>query len=150
MAQVNRYVDRPAAAVWAVLADGWRYADWVVGTRDILSVDRDWPAVGSSLQFRAGVPGVAPLQFEDKTVVRVCDPERELQLEAHALPMGTARVSLTLLPWGEGTLIVFDEHPIRGRGAATALHGVIMDAGLVVRGRWMMNALARVVEGGAH
>ncbi len=38
-AAVHRDVAAPAAAVWGVLADGWLYANWVVGASRVRSVD---------------------------------------------------------------------------------------------------------------
>ena len=37
--RVTRTVDAPAEAVWAVLADGWLYASWVVGASRVREVD---------------------------------------------------------------------------------------------------------------
>jgi hypothetical protein len=36
---INTTPDR----VFAILADGWTYSDWVVGTAHIRDVDRDYP-----------------------------------------------------------------------------------------------------------
>ena len=42
----RRQVAAPAEAVWAVLADGWQYATWVVGASRVRAVDAGWPAAG--------------------------------------------------------------------------------------------------------
>ena len=43
MAEVSLNVEAPVDAVWAVLADGWSYAGWVVGASHIRDVDTGWP-----------------------------------------------------------------------------------------------------------
>jgi hypothetical protein len=50
--------------------------------------------------------------------VRLVEPCRLLELEAHAGRLGSARVSIELLDWGEGrTVVILDEHPLTGPGA---------------------------------
>jgi hypothetical protein len=39
-----------------------------------------------------------------------------LGLEADGGPLGTARIVLDLSEWGEDTVVVLDEHPLRGPG----------------------------------
>src|SRR5690242_18115313 len=67
--------------IFAVLADGWSYASWVVGAAHIRDVDRDWPAVGTRVHHRVGP---WPLQINDQTVVRAVRPGRLLELAARA------------------------------------------------------------------
>jgi carbon monoxide dehydrogenase subunit G len=141
MSVMNVLIERPPAAVWAVLADGHSYAEWVVGTKEIHEVDEHWPAVGSTIQFTAGV---GPVEINDRTVVRHVEPERSLELEAQARWMGTARISFDLRPWGDNTLVIIDEHPLTGPGAR--LHNAAVDLLLHVRNRKMVRALARAVE----
>ncbi|MFD7004146.1 hypothetical protein ACFWA5_50015, partial [Streptomyces mirabilis] len=59
--------------------------------------------------------------------------------------LGTARIAMELRPWGEHTLIVLDEHPLRGTGGA--LHNGLLDAAQHVRHRAMLGRLARLCEG---
>ena len=33
MALKSTHIDAPLEAAWEALADGWRYSDWVVGSR---------------------------------------------------------------------------------------------------------------------
>src|SRR5690606_23262165 len=54
MADVELRVPAPPERVEAVLADGWTYSDWVVGTAHIRDVDSDWPAPGSRIHHKAG------------------------------------------------------------------------------------------------
>lgn len=133
-------VDASPERVWAVLADGWSYEAWVVGTRKIRSVDPDWPALGSALDYTAGFP---PFQVEDRTVVRRVDPGHRLELEVQAPPLGSARVAIELIPWGDATVVVLDEHPLRGLGAR--LHTAPVEFLMHQRNRRMLANLARLV-----
>lgn len=84
----------PAEDVFAVLADGWLYALWVVGATHIREVDRDWPNVGARIHHSVGV---WPLVRQDITTVRAVDPPHRLELEARLWPAGAAWVRLDLV-----------------------------------------------------
>src|SRR5436309_139355 len=120
MAVVNVVVQRSPEQVWSVLADGTAYADWVVGTSEIRDVDDGWPAVGSALHYTVGF---GPLGLRGTTTVRSATPGRAIGLEADAGPLGTARIAIELLDWGEDTVVVLDEHPLRG--PAWLLHNAV-------------------------
>lgn len=141
MAVVNVLIKRPPAQVWDVLADGRAYAQWVVGTREIRSADEDWPGLNSAIHYTVGL---GPLTFRGVTTVRHVEPQRVLGLEADGGPLGTARIVIELFEWGEDTVVVLDEHPLRG--TAYQLHNALSDAVLLVRGRPMVHKLARLVE----
>lgn len=141
MAVVNVLVERPRDQVWEVLADGTAYSDWVVGTSQIRAVDESWPEVGSSLHYTVGL---GPLGLRGRTTVRAAEPGRTLGLEADAGPLGTARIAIELLDWDGDTVVVLDEHPLRG--PAWFLHNAVSEAVLAVRGRPMVKNLARLVE----
>jgi hypothetical protein len=128
-------------AVWSVLADGYSYADWVVGTKKIHSVDQNWPHVGSSLRFTAGL---GRLSLTDFTTSRFCVPGSRLELEARALPFGSVRISIEILPWGDESLVIIDEHPLRG--PSPLLENPLVEIGLTIRNRQMLRRLARAVE----
>ncbi|HWC37131.1 MAG TPA: SRPBCC family protein [Acidimicrobiales bacterium] len=128
-------------AVWSVLADGYSYTDWVVGTREIRYVDPGWPQPGSALHFTAGW---GPFTIADKTTSRICEPRRRLELEAHALPYGSVRISIELLPWGEECVAIIDEHPLRGPSAL--LENPIVEFVLTIRNRRMLRKLAQTVK----
>lgn len=138
---LNALIRRPAQSVWEVLSDGWCYDHWVVGTSEIRGVDDDWPTPGAALHYTVGR---GPLRKEDRTVVRFADPPRRLELQAHAAPLGTARIAFDLRPWGDECLVVVDEHPLTG--VAVPLHMVVGDAPLRFRNRRMLTLLAREVE----
>ncbi|WP_445397891.1 SRPBCC family protein [Streptomyces sp. LE64] len=141
MAIRHQLIDRDPAAVWAVLSNPARYADWVVGTRDSAPGSGDWPEVGSTLTYTLALPGRR--RADGHTVVRRFEPPRHLELEAHN-PLGSARIALDIRPWGDHTLVILDEHPLRG--AAGALHNTLVDALIQLRHRRMLPSLATVVE----
>jgi uncharacterized protein YndB with AHSA1/START domain len=142
VATLNVLINRSAEQVWQVLSDGWRYADWVVGTGAIDDVDAAWPAVGSSLGYRVGA---GPLTFRNRTVVRIAEPQRRLELEAHAPPIGSARIAIEILRWTDRSAVVMiDEHPLSG--PSYRVHGLLVEAALRLRNGRMMRNLARVVE----
>ena len=94
-AVVSRTVKAPADVVWSVLADGWFYANWVVGASRIREVDPAWPAVGSRIHHSVGL---WPLLIDDITEVLRCAQGRELLLKARAWPAGEAAVRIVLTP----------------------------------------------------
>lgn len=49
MAVVSKEIEASRADVFAILADGWLYASWVVGAAHIRAVDEGWPDVGSRI-----------------------------------------------------------------------------------------------------
>ncbi|WP_059006040.1 SRPBCC family protein [Streptomyces specialis] len=134
-------IKRPPHAVWAVLCDGRRYGDWVVGTHSSEPLDGAWPEVGSAIRYtvKAG-----PWSLSGRTVVRDAEPGRRLELEAKSGPLGTARIGIQTRPWGEHTLVTVDEHPLTGPGGT--LHNMASDALIQLRHRRMLRKLAHVVE----
>ncbi|MFH8462943.1 SRPBCC family protein [Streptomyces sp. NPDC017991] len=142
MAVRHRLIKKSPSEVWAVLADGTRYADWVVGTASSYPVRGQWPQVHSAIGYEVRV-GLWTLRNE--SVVRACVEERELELEAIAGPLGTARIAIELRPWGEYTLVIIDEHPLQGAGGT--LHNVAVEGLIQVRHRAMLKRLADVCEG---
>ncbi|MDI6101482.1 SRPBCC family protein [Actinoplanes sp. NEAU-A12] len=107
MAIVSRTVQAPPDRVFAVLADGWSYSDWVVGTVHIRDVEKDWPAPGSKLHHKAGP---WPVSLHDSSTVLVCAPGRHLKLKAGLWPLGAAEVDIRLTPLDNGsTRVVIEE-----------------------------------------
>ncbi|MFJ4923128.1 SRPBCC family protein [Streptomyces sp. NPDC088725] len=141
MAVRHQLIKRPPAVVWAVLEDGNRYADWVVGTSRTRPRDGQWPRLGSKIEYAVTL---GPWTVGGYTVVRRCEPPRSLELEAYSGPLGTARIAIDVRPWGDNTLVIVDEHPLRGPGGL--LHNAAVDALLQVRHRSMLARLARVAE----
>ncbi|MFZ3573069.1 SRPBCC family protein [Streptomyces sp. BH097] len=139
MARTRRLILSSPAEVWALLSDGYRYGEWVTGTKRVLDVDPAWPDVGTALKVRVGL---GPLTLDDTSTVRICEPEHRLELEAKADPFGAARIAMNLIPWAEHTLFVLDWHPLRGPG--TRMHGLPVDYLVAVRNGMMLTKLARI------
>ncbi|MEO3778678.1 SRPBCC family protein [Micromonospora sp. B11E3] len=95
MAIVEKVIGAPPQQVFDVLADGWTYSDWVVGTTHMRDVDDAWPAVGAQLHHRAGP---WPFSIQDASTVLACEPPHRLVLRAGLWPAGEAVVSFTLEP----------------------------------------------------
>jgi hypothetical protein len=121
-----RTVDAPPEQVFAVLADGWTYSDWVVGTSHIRDVDENWPEVGSKLHHKAGP---WPLSLHDSSTVTEMTRDRHLNLQAGLWPLGQADVDLLLEPAGPGRTRVimredFESGPLKG--LRTGLHNLLL------------------------
>ncbi|MFI8825201.1 SRPBCC family protein [Streptomyces sp. NPDC053431] len=144
MAQWHRLIDTSPATLWSVFSDGSQYARWVVGTHDTWELDDDWPAEGSQLGYSLKL---GPWTSKGRTVSRVCEPQRRLELEAVS-DLGIARIAFRLTPWGDGCLVVLDEHPLRG--TAASMHNAALDAGLRWRHRPVLARLAAVAEAPAR
>lgn len=98
MAVVEKVIPAPVERVYAVLADGWSYSNWVVGTAHIRDVDADWPAPGSQIYHQSAG---WPMRLKDKTVVLASDPPHELVMRPHLWPLGELTVRITLTPLNE-------------------------------------------------
>ena len=141
MAIVNVVIERPREQVWDVLSDGYAFQEWVVGTQKIRDVDAHWPELGAGIHYSFGW---GPLTMEGQTVVRQMEPGKRLGLEADAGPLGTARILIQVDDWGDDTVVILDEHPLRG--PSYLLHNTVTDALLLLRGRPMVQKLATLVE----
>ncbi|MEV8530468.1 SRPBCC family protein [Streptomyces sp. NPDC051211] len=141
MAVRHQLIHAAPRQVWAVLADGSRYSDWVVGTSDSRVARGLWPELGSALEYTVRI---GPWTASGATVVRRVNAPDELELEVDGGPVGTARVAIEIRPWGEESLVIVDEHPLRGIGGA--LHNAALDALIQLRHRDMLRRLANVVE----
>ncbi|WP_346535061.1 SRPBCC family protein [Micromonospora sp. DPT] len=90
-------IDASPQQVFDVLADGWTYSDWVVGTVHVRDVDDSWPRVGSQLHHKAGP---WPLSLHDSSTVLACEPPHKMVIKAGLWPAGEAIVVFTLEPVG--------------------------------------------------
>ncbi|MFF5449425.1 SRPBCC family protein [Streptomyces sp. NPDC012888] len=141
MAVRHQLIHATPSEVWAVLADGTRYGDWVVGTAESHVARGRWPELGSAIEYTVRL---GPWEASGHSVVRRVRAPHELELEIKAGPLGTARVALEVRQWGEEALVIADEHPLRGLGGA--LHNSFFDALIQLRHRDMLARLAKVVE----
>jgi hypothetical protein len=128
------------SAVFDVLRDGRTYGNWVVGA-SVRAQDPGWPEQGTRLHYRVGWN---PLRKDDKTVSLAYEPDRRLELEAVAWPVGTARIVLTAEPTAEGTVVTLVEHP--ARGIAARLHNPAADLLVKVRNVETLRRLEREVR----
>ncbi len=144
MAVTRRRMPHPPAAVLALLADGRRYADWVVGAKRIRAVDPTWPEVGS--QFHHTV-GVGPLSTSDSTeVLSFASPDGPVVLKARAWPTGSARVTITAERTPEGSEVVIDEVPFEG--PAKSLHNPVLDGLIHLRNVESLRRMERTLAAG--
>jgi uncharacterized protein YndB with AHSA1/START domain len=115
MARVERVIPAAPDQVFAVLADGWTYSDWVVGTAHIRDVDPAWPHAGARIHHKAGP---WPISIRDRSESLACEPPRLLLLKVHLWPLGAGKVRFDLSPAEGGfTRVVmteeFDDGPLQ-------------------------------------
>jgi hypothetical protein len=143
MAIVARDLRCPPAAVLEVLADGWSYATWVVGTSRIRAVDRAWPTPGTQIAHSVGL---WPALLDDVTVARAWDPQRGIDLQARGWPAGEARVQIEVRPRADGgCTVTIAEDAVRGPG--TLIPRPLRTAVLVPRNTETLRRLAFLAEG---
>lgn len=113
MVEVVRHMPVSPQRVFAVLADGWTYPLWVVGATHMREVDDNWPQPGARLHHSVGA---WPLMLSDVTEVIAVVPERRLELQAFARPLGGARIVIELQARDGGTDVSMNERLARGVG----------------------------------
>ncbi|MEX2293921.1 MAG: SRPBCC family protein [Acidimicrobiales bacterium] len=109
MATTRLDIGAPIHEVFAALADGRTYADWVVGAKTIRAVDDGFPAVGTRLHHSVGA-GTATI--DDITEVVECDPPHHLALRASVGSLGQAVIVFDLKSMGTSTSIAMYERPV--------------------------------------
>lgn len=110
---MERDVAATPERIFAVLADGWSYPGWVIGTSHVRAVEEGWPAVGSRLFHTTGM---WPFTMDDETLVEESVPPQRLVLIAKGRHLGRARVTLTLRRTGSHTRVRMAEAPLDGPG----------------------------------
>ena len=128
--------------VLRVLADGWTYANWVVGSSRIRGVDPTWPAPGSRIAHSVGV---WPLVINDVTISHGWDPASGIELRARAWPAGEAQVRIEVEPRGAGCRVRMTEEAVRG--PVTLIPRRVRSAMLVPRNKETLRRLAMIAEG---
>ena len=81
-----------------------------------------WPEAGSCIHWAAGR---GPLRKDDVTTSLSFVPGRELRLEAHAWPAGTAGIRLAVRSVPQGVVVSIDEAP--ARGLLRRVHNPVLD-----------------------
>jgi len=141
---VSRQVAAPASAVWAVIADGWTFSSWVVGTARIRAVDPGWPRPGSLMHHSFGT---WPLLLNDQTHVVREEEGRLLELTARGWPAGEARVQIEIRPEGDRCTVLLTEDAVSGPGAL--IPPVVRQPLIALRNRETLRRLAMLAEGKA-
>jgi uncharacterized protein YndB with AHSA1/START domain len=107
MAKVEHLINTTPERVFAVLADGWTYSDWVVGSAHIRDVDAEFPGAGSKLYHKVGP---WPLSVSDESVVLECEAPYMLLLKVKLWPLGAGKVQFVLSSIGDrGTRVTMTE-----------------------------------------
>jgi len=144
MATVFRELRCPPSAVLGVLADGWTYATWVVGTSRIRAVDGAWPEPGAEVAHSVGA---WPALLDDVTTVIRWDPSTGIDLLARGWPAGEARVQLEVRGRPDGCVVRMTEDAVRGPGLLVPRP--LRTAILVARNRESLRRLGYLAEGRA-
>ena len=111
MTTVTHTFDRSILTVFDAVADPRTYPEWLVGAKEMRSVDPTWPAPGSSFHHRVGLAG--PLTVDDSSTCREVRAPNLLVLEVRARPFGRAQVTFRLHETvGGATEVAFSEEPI--------------------------------------
>lgn len=142
-ATVDLEFDGPPSAVYAVLADADRYADWVVGAKEIRHHDAAWPAIGTTFHH---TQGVGPLQLRDITTVLDGTADREIVMEVRVRPVLTATTTLRLesIDAGRRTKVTISEQPTSG--IVHAVHNPLLHRALCARNSESLRRLRTIVE----
>jgi uncharacterized protein YndB with AHSA1/START domain len=141
MARTTTRIAATPDRVFAVLADAWTYERWVVGCKQIRTVDDGWPAPGATFHHSVGI---GPLTVRDTTTVLESDPPRRIVLRARARPAGVARVEVELAEAGGGTEVVMQERPVSGPPAL--LHNPLQDRLIHRRNAESLRRLKQLAE----
>jgi uncharacterized protein YndB with AHSA1/START domain len=117
-------IEAPPDAVYDVLADGHRYAEWVVGAHQSEPVDPRWPEPGTTLVHRSGVP---PLTLKDTTSVVSTERPSRMRLEARVRPLLIATVDIAVQPHADGSMVSMEERVVGGlaRHLPAAVHHAV-------------------------
>jgi len=111
MTTATHTFDRDLTAVFDALADPNTYPEWLLGAKEIRSIDPTWPSPGSTFNHRVGLVG--PITVADSSSVLAIRAPHELVLEVRARPVGRAEVTFRLRSVaGGGTEVDFSEEPI--------------------------------------
>ena len=145
MAVVTRRMRCTPQEVLDVLADGWTYSAWVVGTSRTREVDDEWPAPGSSIHHSFGA---WPAVINDSTRALAWDPERGIEMQARGWPAGEARVRIEVAPRADGCSVRITEDAVRGPG--TLVPKILRTAVLVPRNTETLRRLELLAGGRAR
>jgi len=138
MSSTSALIDATPAQIFAVLSDGWNYADWVVGAVHVRAVDPQWPEAGSRVHHKVGA---WPFMIADSTSVLASDPDGRLELKARLWPLGEAHVDIRWDAEDSGrTRVTINEQ--FADGPLLALRNRLNDVALHQRNREALRRLA--------
>ena len=158
MAHNRIKIAAPPEEVFDVLSDPDAYPVWVVGTKEVLAADDEWPSPEARLTYELVGGG------SGETVVVDCLAPRRLIL-ATQLPVGRVRITIDLVELDDGTELHLDETfendlahlafdaglHARNATAVNRLKAYVEDAGKPARGSLIraLNPLARGLDAGS-
>jgi len=145
MSRNTRVMNCSPQDVFDVLADGWTYANWVVGAARIRDVDPQWPAVGTKIHHSVGL---WPMLISDNTAVEHVEEPHQLRLKVRLWPTGSGVVTMTLAAKNGGTEVTMEEQLVSG--PASYLPTPVKDALLHARNVEALNRLAYLAENREH
>lgn len=128
MARTETTINATPERIWEVLSNPDNYGYWVVGSKYIRDADPGFPAPGT--RFHHAV-GFGPLTVKDHTEVLEAEAPTRMKLRAKARPLGTAHVTLEIVPAVNGSAVTMIEDP------GDALTAIVFNplTHLAVRGR---------------
>lgn len=132
-------------AVFAVLADGWLYPSWVVGTARIRDVDDHWPAPGSLLHHSVGA---WPALLDGTTSCLEWNPPVQMKVLARGMLIGKALVTIEIELAGNDVLARMTEVPTSG--PTLLFPRPLIDLLLWLRNNDALRRLAYLSEGDAR
>jgi uncharacterized protein YndB with AHSA1/START domain len=111
MSENECLIDASVEDVFAILADGWSYAAWVVGASRIRDVDTSWPEAGCRIHHSVGA---WPFLLDDTTISLEYEPRRRLKLRVRAWPAGHGEVEFRATETPTGCRLVMTEQATSG------------------------------------
>lgn len=108
MARNSTHINASPERIFAVLSDPDNYGYWVVGSKRIRDADPGFPAEGTKFHHAVGF---GPIEVKDHTEVLESKPPNRLKLRAKARPLGTALVTMEIVPEEGGSRVTMIEDP---------------------------------------
>jgi Polyketide cyclase / dehydrase and lipid transport len=141
MSENERLIRADLKDVFAILADGWSYASWVVGASRVRDVEPGFPAPGTSIHHSVGA---WPLLIDDTTKALDYEPLVRLRLRVRVWPVGEGEVEFEATESGGGCRMVMREKTTSGPVAL--LPSAATDVMLRARNAETLQRLALLAE----
>ncbi|KQQ26595.1 SRPBCC family protein [Frondihabitans sp. Leaf304] len=140
----HRLIHATPEAVFEVLADGWLFASWVVGSARIRDVSDAWPAPGAEIHHSFGS---WPVVIDDTTSSVEWDAPRHAKFVARGWPIGEAVVIIDVKRHKDGCVVRMEEFASKGPGLVVPKP--LMAIALNIRNTEALQRLAWLAEGRA-